>query len=76
MSKSEFKQFIGTWKKRRVAAELTQRHIANEINVHEFTFSRWETGKLNPTLQHIIAVEKILKKGGQAHPDFKRVILG
>lgn len=70
MNKSEFKQFIKTWKERRIAAELTQKDIASKVNVHEFTFSRWETGKLNPTLHHIIAVEKILKKGGQAHPDF------
>lgn len=68
-----YRQFAATWKARRLKAEITQKTIASKVGVHEFTFSRWETGKLNPNVQHVIAVEDYLRSVKQGNKDFKKI---
>lgn len=40
---------------------FTQSHIAREIGVTQQTYSKWETGKSNPTIDKIPKISKVLE---------------
>ncbi len=54
----------------RIRRELTQQEAAAALGVHEVTWNRWESGLLQPTLAHLLAVAKALRIEPQ------RLILG
>ena len=54
------KKFNEHLKKLRKEKNLTQTQISELIDVKQGTYSRWESGKLEPSLENIIKLTKIL----------------
>ena len=52
--------FSDKLKELRKNKNLTQTELSNIINVKQGTYSRWENGKLEPTLENIVKLAKAL----------------
>jgi transcriptional regulator with XRE-family HTH domain len=47
-------------RKFRTVAKLSQQEIADKLNIRQATYSNWEKGTTNPSLEHIIKLSEVL----------------